>query len=95
VTRAKSLLVVVGDERALRKDDCWRAWLSHCRRVGTVLGDGMLQPSSNDDDGDAESGVETDDDIHIEELGFAVLGADEENEGAFGTVADQTWRVAL
>ena len=49
VTRAKALLVVVGNPHVLRLDPCWRALLESARRVGAYRGCALRDESDIDD----------------------------------------------
>ena len=55
VTRASSLLVVIGKSNSIRRDPCWRDLISLCMEMGTyeVIGDDLKQREEeydNDDD---------------------------------------------
>ena len=50
LTRAKSLLVVVGNANLLQQDGHWSGFIRHCQQLGAVKG-APVKPVSADGDG--------------------------------------------
>ena len=88
VTRARSLLCVVGDARALDSDRHWSRWLQHCRQVGTLLGGSNDNNQNNND-------YEDDDDDDDDGLSFETLGEGDKPLEFGRSQDDQVWRLEL